>query len=462
MKKVDPLMFKVVEDLETTDILDDLNLVPLELKVGDTLQIGHRQYQVALIRDDQGNLIRGSKKDDLRNNYKAFEELKRTGVIPTSFVLDDLCLRNPKNGNVLVELLIPESVYRADEVIVDSDNYISFFMRFDSSIINKNLKDTVISFTRVVFSPCMFGSDFAMMLTESGKKVPITERNAEVDTHVKQLSVKSQLSLYEKEIIRRLSKIVKMLAYGGKIDAITTALPKGAYYSFLLDELENDLISPQLVLEWFDHVDLRVETLINRIHEELKSSYPSIPIKQYSFMDSACSTMRNYVMQMVQNPSKRFNRQELIQLCINEIISQDPLGRLLEEVDLLKFEDFREMADFTYAISTLMDMAESSDSSSMTKQIIGVFDATENILWNVMRKLRLRGILEAQGLYDAAKPEKSALDNLSYLAVMPVEHVTFDISTEFIETYMGNYQRLYAVREGAFSDDEETQIELTF
>ena len=109
MKKVDPLMFKIVEDLETADIPDDLNLVPLDIKVGDTLQIGHRQYEVKSLRDDQGNLIKANKKNDLRSNYRAFEELKKTGIIPDSFVLDDLYLRNPKNGNVLVELSVPET-----------------------------------------------------------------------------------------------------------------------------------------------------------------------------------------------------------------------------------------------------------------------------------------------------------------------------------------------------------------
>ncbi len=462
MKKVDPLMFKIVEDLETTDIPDDLNLVPLDIKVGDTLQIGHRQYEVKSLRDDQGNLIKANKKNDLRSNYRAFEELKKTGIIPDSFVLDDLYLRNPKNGNVLVELSVPETVYYASETASDSDSHISFFMRFDSSVINKKLKDIPISFTRVMFSPCMFGSDFAFVITESGKKVSITERKTNVDSRISQLSVKSQLSIYEREIIRRLSKIVKLLAHDGKVNAVTTTLPKGAYYSFLLDELENELISPQLVLEWFDHVDFRVKTLTDRVHEELKPTYPSLPIDQYSLMDSACDTMRKYVSQMVQDSSMVFDRRELIELCIDAISSQDPLGRLLREVGLLKFEDFREMADFTYAISPLIDMAEPSETASTAKQIIGVFDAMENILWNVMRKLRLRGILEAKGLYDGAKPEKSALDNLSYIAVMPVEHVTFDISTEFIENYMGNYQKLYAVREGAFSDEEERQIESIF
>ena len=205
-----------------------------------------------------------------------------------------------------------------------------------------------------------------------------------------------------------------------------------------------------------------MKTLTDRVHEELKPTYPSLPIDQYSLMDSACDTMRKYVSQMVQDSSMVFDRRELIELCIDAISSQDTLGRLLREVGLLKFEDFREMADFTYAISPLIDMAEPSETASTAKQIIGVFDAMENILWNVMRKLRLRGILEAKGLYDGAKPEKSALDNLSYIAVMPVEHVTFDISTEFIENYMGNYQKLYAVREGAFSDEEEKQIESIF
>lgn len=467
MKKVDPFMFKVVEDLETTNIPDDLNLVPLEFKVGDTLEIGYRQYRVEHLRDEQGNLLRGKNKDDLRSNLKAIEELKRTGIIPDSYVLDDLCLRNPANGNAFVELVLPESVYRASDVIgsnatVDPDSQVSFFCRFDGSIINKKLKDTPISFTRVVFTTCMFGTDFAAMLTESGKKVPITERKASVDDRVSQLLIRSQLSLYEKEMVRRLLGVIKLLAHSGKIDAITATLPKGAYYSFLLDELESDLISPDLVLEWFDHVDSRVETLTNRIHEQLKPSYPAIPINQYSFMDSACTTMRSYVMQMVRDPNKVFDRQELIQLCLNEIIAQDPLGRLLAETQLLEFEDFREMSDFTYSVSNLFDMAESPASSPPTKQIIGVYDATENILWDVVRKVRVRGILKAKGLYNSSKPEKSTLDHLSYIGVMPIEHVAFDISPEFIETYMGGSQKLYALQEGAFSDEEEAQIEDTF
>lgn len=463
-QKTSPLMLKIVEDWETTDILGSLKVIPLELKIGDEWQIGYRRYRVDTLRDEQGNLLRGSKYNlrDLRDNLRAFIELKRIGVIPESFVLNELCLRNPDNGNALVELLVPELTdCSSNSDLMTPNSKRSFFVRFDSSAINPNLKKSPIEFTRVVFTTCMFGTDFANVITESGRKVPITERHSRqsvVDGRAVKLLIHSQLSLYEREAIKRLTSIVKLLTYNGKVDAITTAFPRGAYYSFLLDDLEDGWVSPSMVLQWFDEVDQRVQILQDIVHQDLQSACPHIPINQYSFMDVTCDTMRGYVERIHQNPQQAFDREELLQLCLDAIIEHDPLGGLLEQAGLLNFQTFQEMADFTYAVSNLIDMAEKQQGWVSTKQIIGVYDVTENILWNVMRKLRKNGLLKFKGLYDEVKPERSPLDNLSYVAVMPIEHIAFDLSPEFVDNYMGGYQKLYALRKGALPDKEEEQL----
>ena len=51
------------------------------------------------------------------------------------------------------------------------------------------------------------------------------------------------------------------------------------------------------------------------------------------------------------------------------------------------------------------------------------------------------------------------MTTLSFISVMPIEHVIFDISPEFAQEHMGGFTRLYSVRDGALSEEFEQDIE---
>jgi len=79
--------------------------------------------------------------------------------------------------------------------------------------------------------------------------------------------------------------------------------------------------------------------------------------------------------------------------------------------------------------------------------VLGIYDPTENIMWNAARKVRYRGLLEPRGLYGANGPTKSKLDSLSYVGVMPSEQVIFDVSDEYTTQKLGGAARLVAVQD---------------
>ena len=68
-------------------------------------------------------------------------------------------------------------------------------------------------------------------------------------------------------------------------------------------------------------------------------------------------------------------------------------------------------------------------------------------MWYAARKLRYRGLLEPRGLYGANGPTRSKLDALSYVGVMPLQQVIFDVSSEYVERHMGGVSRLYSMRD---------------
>ncbi|MEO1655924.1 MAG: hypothetical protein AAFU64_20450, partial [Bacteroidota bacterium] len=63
-----------------------------------------------------------------------------------------------------------------------------------------------------------------------------------------------------------------------------------------------------------------------------------------------------------------------------------------------------------------------------------------------------------QGKFNAKVPQNSTYDHLSFISIMPIEHIIFDISPEFAEKHMGGFTRLYSVREGSLTDDFEQDI----
>lgn len=456
MENIDPIFVKISENLDTVDIINDLKVTPVDIEIGDELNIGGRTFRVHKLKNEDGKLA--IKNSDLKKNIRSYEELLRTGII-ANYTIDDLCLVNPKNGDVLIEVTVPENTYqREDFNHVLHTNQRNFFVRLDGTMINNILREKKTDFkeNEIKLTPCMFAADSALAITQSGKKVSITERNRSIDEKVTGLFVNNSFTLYEREIVARLVGTVNLLLLNNKIDKITTALPRGAYYSFLFQGSADGFVEPETVLEWFDHVDRRVKYLRLLIRKGIHRYHPDMQMDHYSFMDAACNEMRAYFEERVKD-RKPAQLDELLEIVLAAIIEKDDFARQLYDGGIQKPTNFRDLANFTYAVGNLTDMKEGPE-NPVPKQIIGVYDVTETMMWIAAKKIRNRGILEYQGKFNAKVPQNSTYDHLSFISIMPIEHVIFDISPEFAEKHMGGFTRLYSVREGSLTDDFEQDI----
>ena len=457
MENIDPIFVKISENLETDDILDDLKVTAVDVKVGEVLNIGGRNYTVHKLRDEKGKII--LKKSDLNKNIKAYNELLRTGVI-ANFQIDDLCLVNNHNGDVLVEVTVPPNTYQKTSYnhLLHS-NQRNFFVRLDSAMLNTQLVNKKAEFDeiKVKLSPCMFASDSAIAFTENGKKVSITERGRVFESKITSIETSKSFTLYEREVISRLIGATNLLALNGKVDKVVTVLPRGAYYTFLFQAAEDGYASPEMVLDWFDRVDARVKFLSLLIKKGIHQYYPQMEIEQYSFMDSACDVMRAYFRLKARMKAK-VNQKELFGLVLNTMIAKDSFARQAFNSGIEKPQTFPDLADLTFAITNLLDMEIKANETPENKLLIGVYDISETMMWTVARKLRNRGLLEFRGQFNPDMPQKTTYDNLSYIGIMPIEHVIFDISPEFAEQYMGGFTRLYSVRKEALTEDLEQDI----
>lgn len=418
-------------------------------------------YRATSIRDENGEFKIKNAKDDLKVNLKAYDELIRAGI--AHFPIDDLCLKNTRNGNVLVEIAIPEEFYLQNKLFnpLFQATQRNFFVRLDSSMLNARIRDNNETFDRVEIktTPCMFAADSAIGITESGKRLALTERSTAIDENIVEIEIKSGFTFYEREIISRLVGTVNLLDSNGKIDKVTTVLPWGAYYSFLFQGAADGFVPPSLMLQWFNKVDERVKSIERLMHMGIKRYRDNhIEIEQYSFMDSAIGAMRQYFQDRVDHP-KPVDLEELFNLVLDTIIEKDSFAKQLFESGVKKPQNFRKLADFTYAVCNLTDM-ELKDGVQPDKNtlIIGVFDISETLTWNATKKIRNGGLLKFRGQFDPKKSKNTTYDHLSFINVMPIEHIVFDVSDEFAEQYLGGYPRLYSVQDDSLADDMEKKV----
>jgi hypothetical protein len=290
----------------------------------------------------------------------------------------------------------------------------------------------------------MFGTKSAKVVTKSGRVLSLIERSTVLDEPIERLIIRPDMSLYEREILRRFISVVTLLLRGGKVGRFVVVVPRGAYYAHPLAGAALGLVSPELMLEWFDKVDARAAMLHERYITDIKSVAPSLVVERYSFMDSACEAMRAFFRARLGRTAEPFDPQELLAEVLSAMKERDPFARYIFSSGVEEPATFRELADLTYAVTNLVEMAEPPPGRTL---IVGVYDPTENIMWNAARKLRYRGLLEPRGLYNAGGPAKSKLDALSYVGVMPIEQVVFDVSDEYVEQNLGGAGRLIAVQD---------------
>ncbi|TAG50500.1 MAG: TonB-dependent receptor, partial [Runella slithyformis] len=273
-----------------------------------------------------------------QKNIKAFEELKAIGIM-SEYKVDDLCLVNAFNGDVLIEISIPANPHtREHHNHVLYSNQKTFFVRFDESIYNSKLRDKKVKFEEVEIklTPCMFASDSALAITEGGNTISITERNVRITERITKLITRDMFTLYEREIVSRLVATANLTAHTQRIDFITTALPRGAYYSFLFQTYFDGFISAELVLDWFHKVDERVTRLRRLVKKGVHFRHPAMRIEHYSFMDSACDMMRAYFEEAHIRGSVAGTIEDLLAKVLQTIIEKDSFAKEIFELGVEK------------------------------------------------------------------------------------------------------------------------------
>jgi hypothetical protein len=439
----DPLFVKITEDTTEGAAPGDLEVATIDIKPGDTLAIAGRPYSVERVRGEGGAFAIRGRTDDLRGNVAAYELLHRTGVLPSDCLIDDLCLRNPKNGDCLVELCHDgPAVYAYDPLVQPGKRHL--FVRFDGCMQNPHLDGGAFDHVVVRGSSCMFGTKSAKVVTRTGRVLSLIERSTVLDEPIERLITHPDPSLYEREILRRLVGVIALLLRGGKVGRLVAVIPRGAYYAHPIVGASLGFVSPELMLAWFDKVDERAAMLEKRYVTDLGPVAPSLTVEQYSFMDSACGAMRAFFRARAGRGAEPFDAQALLAQVLDVMQENDPFARYVFSSGVEKPATFRDLADLTYAVTNLVEMADPPEGRTL---VVGVYDPTENIMWNAARKVRYRGLLEPRGLYNAGGPAKSKLDALSYVGVMPIEQVVFNVSDDYAEQNLGGAGRLLAVED---------------
>lgn len=439
----DPRFVSITENAGAEGKPGALQVATVDIQVGDTLHIAGRPYTVESSRSADGTFAIRDRHDDLRGNVGAFELLRRTGALPADCEIDDLCLRSTKNGDCMIELRHDgPQLDDADPLVQPEQRHV--FMRFDAGMQNPHLNGADFDEIIVRGSSCMFGTKSAKFMTASGRALSMVERSTVVDEPITKIVTRNGPSLYEREILRRLSGSLTLLARGGKIDRFVAALPRGAYYGFPIAGAALGYISPELMLKWFDRVDERADMLRERYVTDLASVAPQLQVETYSFMDSACDLLRDFFESRIAYGCKPFDGDALLEGVIEAMREEDPFARFIFDSGVRKPATFRELADLTYAATNLVEMA---DTSPRRKLIIGLYDPTENIMWNEARRLRYRGLLEPRGLYRATGPTRSKLDSLSYVGIMPLEQVIIDVNDDYAARHFSGAGRLVALQD---------------
>ena len=439
----DPRFVSITENPGAGGGPGNLQVATIQVKPGDTLPIAGRPYTVEPVRKADGAFAIRDRHDDLRGNVSAFELLRRTGALPADCEIDDLCLRSPKNGDCLIELChdgLP--IDDADPLAQPERRHL--FARLDAGMQNPHLNGADFDEIIVRGSSCMFGTKSAKFVTASGRALSMVERSTVVDEPIARILTRNGPSLYEREILRRLIGVLALLVRGGRINRFVAALPRGAYYGFPIAGAAAGYISPQLMLDWFDRVDERVAMLRERYVTNLARVAPSLRVETYSFMDSACNMLRAFFQDRLARGPGPFDEDALLAGVIETMQQNDPFARYIFASGVRRPTTFRELADLTYAATNLVDMA---DASPRRKLVIGLYDPTENIMWNEARRLRYRGLLEPRGLYGPVGPSRSKLDSLTYVGIMPLEQVVIDVNGDYAERHFSGTGRLVALQD---------------
>jgi hypothetical protein len=151
----DPRFVSITEHARAEAGPGALQVAKIDVKPGATLHVAGRPYTIGPIRRADGAFAIRDRHDDLRGNVSAFELLRRTGALPADCEIDDLCLRNPRNGDCMIELCHDgPPLGDVDPLVQPVKRHV--FVRFDAAMQNPHLDGATFDEIIVRGSSCMF------------------------------------------------------------------------------------------------------------------------------------------------------------------------------------------------------------------------------------------------------------------------------------------------------------------
>ncbi len=203
---------------------------------------------------------------------------------------------------------------------------------------------------KLIMGSCLF-SGRALQMAGTAGTIDILSSERQISESVQRIIVDNKLTLYELETANRLTQLVADILTLIPENIQTTIIidvPRIQYYSYVLDAFGQQLISPELVLQWFQLVDERnkkVTRLIMRCLTEYlsKRKMPRSPeIQLSSSMDSLEVIIKNSVIVG--------NHITIAHLC--EILSKhDSLWKRV--IDLSNPETYSELINLSYVVEQL-------------------------------------------------------------------------------------------------------------
>lgn len=432
--------------IKLSEINKQFSISACQVQHGEIINVGGLMYEVNSLEEYQASTQNSNR--EFRKSVQAFDLMKEEGIIHHTAQLQDICLRNTTNGTVLLSIKPPKNTdfFNKDQ---------AYLLRFNANMLNVSLhqKYKIIPNIDIKFSPCLFGTHAAYLLTEDGQKIPVTDRRSGTDKKVTKIVVPDNLySFYEEEILTRMFGTIYFLSRTNKNIKLTSTLPKAPYYTFVFEDYENGIISKEIVLEWFGKVDKKVATITDRIERFVSKYVPScVQLSNYSFLDAACDLMYNYTLN-----SNNFNSKELL-LLIYEKLMQDSAFANFVFTKIPFPENFKELADLSYVLSNLNDMSENFDYEKRQLNIL-IYDITENKLLDKVRQMRNMKFLNTMNLFNPSLNKIQPMDHLSYIGVMTTENIVYELSDEFIEEEMYGFKKLYGMNEDLLSADLQKEI----
>ena len=238
-------------------------------------QCFYEEKQICTLKDMQpsiGEKIAKMTKDELTFTYLSEAEKSTRKIKGKLEVLQKIGILKDSDWETNPAALLVEKTGR--RYVEVKNNGLQYFLAFDewSTEINQQEPTSVTLYSGM----CLFGQSALSMYTADARDVEILNPNRQSQGSIAGWRVDNKLSLFELEVIERLTTILKRVQIDCKNSGIAVTqvlldLPKVAYYMYVFEEIEQGNMTVEQALAWMDVVQKRVKKVCAYFQAKLGS-----------------------------------------------------------------------------------------------------------------------------------------------------------------------------------------------